>query len=194
MSTRRQFLAGLALAGSTLGSLAGLPSLITPAQAETASREAGVSLFGGVRTLDLYRPESGERLTLEYMRDGVWQEAAYSRICWLLRDVKAHDWVQMDTRIIAIMDWTQRYLAQFGYTSPLHILSGFRTLHTNSHTEGAAQNSMHLYGKAIDLQIPGLSADYLGRLFKWLCAGGVGIYDSKDFVHVDVGNVRSWRR
>jgi uncharacterized protein YcbK (DUF882 family) len=197
MTTRRQFLsAGLVLAamGSTLGSLA-LPSgFITPALAETASREAGVSLFGGARTLDLYRPAAGERLTLEYMRDGVWREGAYERICWLLRDVQAHDWVQMDTRIIAIMDWTQKYLAQFGYTSPLHILSGFRSLHTNEHTEGAAKDSQHLVGKAIDARIPGLSTEYLGRLFRWLSSGGVGIYDSKEFVHVDVGTLRNWRR
>lgn len=184
---RRQFLkSGLALAaqGSSVMLPFGFESL---AHADAISDAVGMPLSRGVRSLDMYRPDSGERLTLEYMRDGEWQPDAYNRICWLLRDVQAHEYVQMDTRVLAILDWTQRYLRQFGYTEPLHILSGYRTRRTNKNTEGSAKNSMHLVGKAVDVRIPGLSAEYLGRLYRWLAQGGVGVYDNKKFVHVDTG-------
>lgn len=201
MMDRRQFLkAGLGLAAASVGSGLlpfGFESL---AHAEAASQSVGIDLHSGSRTLDLYRKDSGERLTLEYMRDGQWNADAYNRICWLLRDVQAHQYVQMDTRLIAILDWSQSYLRQFGYNQPFIMLSGYRTQHTNDRTEGAKKDSQHLVGKAIDLRIPGLSAEYLGRLYRWLAAGGVGIYDSSNFVHVDTGpriskagHLREWR-
>jgi len=202
MMDRRQFLkAGLGLAAVSAGSGAlpfGFESL---AHAEAASQYVGIDLLSGSRTLDLYRPESHERLTIEYMRDGQWCGDAYNRICWFLRDIHVHQYVQMDTRIIAIMDWSQSYLRQYGYNQPFQILSGYRSLHTNERTEGAAKDSQHLFGKAIDMRIPGLSADYLGQLYHWLAAGGLGIYDSSNFVHVDTGprvtkagHLREWRR
>jgi uncharacterized protein YcbK (DUF882 family) len=192
MMDRRQFLkAGLVLAGAAAGSETLPFGFVSQVHAADASAATGVELVNGVRTLDLNRPDSHERLTLEYMRDGQWCGDAYNRICWLLRDVQAHRHVQMDTRLIAILDWTQRYLRQFGYTQPLHVLSGFRTQHTNQRTEGAAKNSQHLVGKAVDVRIPGLSAEYLGRLYRWLSQGGVGIYDSSNFVHVDTGPLRT---
>jgi len=155
--------------------------------------DLGFDLTKGARSLQLYRPQSGESLSITYMRDGSWQGDAYSRICWLLRDVSANAWVAMDPRLIAIMDWTQRFLRNHGYSSPLLITSGYRSLKTNSQLENAARNSQHLYGKAIDLRINGLSTSYLGQLFKWLGQGGVGTYESKNFIHLDTGRVRSWR-
>jgi len=188
---RRQFLkAGLAL-GATTGSF-GLP---TGFLGEAQAADLGFDLTNGVRRLDLYRPETGERLNIDFMTNGVWREDAYPRLCWLLRDFHANDWVQMDLRLLAILDWTQRYLRQYGYNQPLQILSAYRTRKTNKHTEGAAKDSQHMYGRAVDLRIPGLSAAYLGRLFQALSAGGVGIYDSKNFVHVDTGAAgRVWHR
>ena len=84
--------------------------------------------------------------------------------------------------------------------SPFHIISGYRSPKTNSmlraeggEATGVAKKSMHLEGKAIDLRIPGLSSEYLGKLFKWLAQGGVGIYTDAEFTHLDTGRVRSWR-
>ncbi|MEX3984160.1 DUF882 domain-containing protein [Paraburkholderia sp. EG287A] len=202
MMDRRQFLkAGLGLAAATMGGGLlpfGFESL---AHAEAASQFVGIDLLHGTRTLNLVRPENHERLSIEYMRDGQWCEDAYNRICWFLRDIHAHEYVQMDTRTIAILDWSQSYLKQYGYTQPFEILSGFRSRRTNEKTEGAAKDSQHLYGKAVDVRIPGMSVEYLGKLYHWLAAGGVGIYDSHNFVHVDTGprytkagHIREWRR
>lgn len=188
---RRQFLKKGLEAGLAAGSLA-LPFSF-PASALAKSEDLGFDLTRGSRSVALYRPSTGESLSLEYLRDGVWVEGAYARLCWLLRDVRAQQHVAMDVRLIATLDWTQRYLKQYGYTQPLHILSGYRSAQTNAGTEGAAKNSQHLYGKAIDIRIPGLSADYLGKLFSWLSQGGVGVYSDSSFVHIDTGRIRHWR-
>lgn len=186
---RRQFLK----TGLGLGVAAG--SMLLPAgfmdQAQAA--EVGFDLTQGSRVLKLYRPKTKETLHLEYLRNGVWQNSAYNHICWLLRDVQANQHVRMDTRLIAIMDWTQHFLAQYGYDGPLHILSGYRSPQTNSRIEGAAKNSQHMYGRAIDIRIPGISTEYLGRLYGWLSQGGVGVYHDDGFVHVDTGRIRAWR-
>lgn len=184
---RRQLLkAGLGAAGSLV-----LPvGLMTQAHAD--SMDLGFDMTRGSRTLNLVRPENGERLNIEYMRDGVWQGDAYNHICWLLRDIHVNEHVRMDTKLIAILDWTQRYLKRFGYTDPLHILSGYRSERTNNRTEGAKKNSQHLLGKAVDIRMPGLDAAFLGKLFLWLSQGGVGLYSDRNFTHIDTGNVRTW--
>lgn len=171
---RRQFLLGAAGAGVSLA----LPvtSLAVP---QTS-----------VRALDLYRPQANERLTLNYLVDGQWAPEAYKKLCWLLRDVQANEFVQIDLELIAILDWIQGYLKQYGYTTPIHVLSGFRTKKTNDKTEGAAKASFHLYGRAVDIRIPGLPVRYLGDLCAWLKQGGVGVYADKGFVHLDTGPVR----
>lgn len=148
----------------------------------------------GARTINLYRPATGERISGMYMHNGVWVEGAYEKICLILRDAQANSAVQMDHRLIAILDWVQRYLASHGYTQPVQITSGYRSPKTNAATEGAAKNSQHTQGRALDFAIPGVSAAYLGKLLNWLAQGGVGTYISKGFVHVDTGNVRSWVR
>lgn len=184
---RRQFLkAGLGLGASVAGSL-WLPGALQP-QALAANAPAA-----GVRSVDLYRPATRERLAVNYMLEGEWLSDSYSRLCWLLRDIQAQQYVQMDPTLIAILDWTQDYLRQFGYHEPIHILSGYRSLQTNMKTEGAARNSQHLYGKAVDFRVPGLPAAYLGQLMAWLSQGGVGVYENSGFVHVDTGQVRFWR-
>ncbi|GBG14359.1 sulfate adenylyltransferase [Novimethylophilus kurashikiensis] len=185
---RRQFLRmGLGLGAGLL------LSQLLQNNAEAAEPAFGFDLKTGIRTVDLWRPETRERLQLSYLQDGQWVDNAYPQLCWLLRDFHANEAVQMDPTLIAILDWTQHYLAQFGYTEPLQILSGYRSRRTNAHTEGAARNSQHLYGKAVDFRVPGLPAGYLGRLMAWLSQGGVGIYEKDGFVHVDTGRIRLWR-
>lgn len=193
---RRQFLHG-ALALATTGSL-GLPSLPVSASLSADALVQSFDLSQGRRTLDLYRSDTGERTGvgarggLLYLDHGVWVPGAYEQICWLLRDVQAGQAVRMDARLIAALDWVQRFLASYGYVEPIHVLSGFRSQATNNKIEGAAKNSQHLYGKAVDIRLPGLSAEYLSKLFSWLSQGGVGVYASRDFVHIDTGTIRHW--
>lgn len=190
MMDRRSFLQkGARLGAAAAGSLV-LPFGF-PAQAQAAS--SGFDLTRGPRVLNLYRPETGEKLHLEYLRDGQWQNRSYDHLCWLMRDIHVNKHVAMDYNLIAILDWLQWYLRQYGYTQPLQILSGYRSAETNRNIEGAAKASQHLLGKAIDLRIPGVPAEYLGKLVQWLSRGGVGVYNNSNFVHIDTGRVRTWR-
>ncbi|HDR9103578.1 TPA: YcbK family protein [Burkholderia vietnamiensis] len=187
---RRDFLK----AGACLGAIsAGGMMLPADVSAQALGPDLGLNLMQGPRTLNLVRPESGERFNFQYLQDGKWLDNAYPDLCWLLRDIHVNECVQIDYNLIGILDWTQWYLRQYGYNQPLEILSGYRSKYTNDRTEGAKKDSQHLYGKAIDLRVPGLSTEYLGRLFLWLSRGGVGVYPGKKFVHIDTGRVRTWR-
>lgn len=190
MIDRRTFLTkGARLGAAVAGGLVLPASFSAPAHAA----DLGLDLTRGSRVLNLYRPETGEKLHLEYLRNGQWQNQAYNYLCWLMRDIHINQHIAMDYKLIAIIDWMQGYLKQFGYTQPIQILSGYRSPATNQSTEGAAKDSQHLYGKAVDIRIPGLSAEYLGKLVQWLSRGGVGVYHDRNFVHIDTGRVRTWR-
>ncbi len=188
--SRRQFLA--ACAGAVL--TGAVPLTAVAGEAETVAFHApDFDLAKGRRTISLVRESTGERLNRTYMVDGNWEPRAYEDICHILRDTQASKTVQMNVRLIAILDWTGAFLRQYGYTKPIHVLSGYRTPATNSHTEGAARSSLHMRAMAADIYAPGVSAAYLAKLFRWLSAGGVGVYPSRNFVHVDPGRVRTWR-
>ncbi|KPC02235.1 Uncharacterized protein AC501_3521 [Pseudomonas amygdali pv. lachrymans] len=53
---------------------------------------------------------------------------------------------------------------------------------------------MHVKAKAADIRIPGVGTEALANLIKVIGVGGVGTYISKNFVHLDVGSVRTWRQ
>lgn len=145
------------------------------------------------REIALIRPATGEQANLCYWADGRVQLQGYVAACKLLRDVRANEAVQMDLRLLDIIWTMQAWLGQHGFTVPVHIHSGYRSLKTNQSTEGAAKNSMHLYGRAADISMPGIPSDYIGRLAQYLQGGGVGFYPGANFTHIDTGRVRTWR-
>src|SRR5690606_24841248 len=59
---------------------------------------------------------------------------------------------------------------------------------------GVAQNSQHMYGNAIDIQIPGVDLTTLRNIALRMQIGGVGFYPTSGwpFVHIDTGSVRHW--
>jgi len=187
--SRRKFLAS----GASLLIGATLPGLGFTKSAKTPFVPPEFNLSGKTRTIDWLRPATKERLTLTYLENGVWVPGAYDKICNLLRDVRVNKTAHIDASLIAILDWTQEFLRQYGHSEPLHILSGYRSPQTNSKLKNAARNSQHLHGKAVDFRAPGISSEYLGKLFRWLSSGGVGIYKNANYVHIDTGKVRTWR-
>jgi uncharacterized protein YcbK (DUF882 family) len=78
----------------------------------------------------------------------------------------------------------------------LHIISGYRSPATNAalhaQSDGVATHSLHMDGMATDIRIPGKDLALLRKTALSMKAGGVGYYPSSNFVHVDVGRVRSW--
>ena len=63
-------------------------------------------------------------------------------------------------------------------------------LHNN--TSGVAKKSLHMVGKAIDINLPGTDLAMLRKAAVSVKGGGVGYYPSSHFVHVDSGRVRYW--
>lgn len=79
-----------------------------------------------------------------------------------------------------------------GKTNPLiTINSAYRTARRNAHIEGAALNSMHIHGKAVDITVRGIENWQVAEMAKHFNGGGVGHYNT--FTHVDTGRLREWR-
>ncbi|WP_455233538.1 YcbK family protein [Geopseudomonas aromaticivorans] len=187
MATRRQFL-------SALASGAALIATGAYSSASSAAPDWRLQLLNKERVLRLHRRSSKETATLCYWRPGSgWDAKGYAAACHLLRDVSYQRAVQIDARLLDTLYIMQAWLAAFGRHHEIHILSGYRTPEHNSKLEGAAKNSLHLQGRAADILIPGLPTQVVGDMGRMISAGGVGFYPSRGFIHVDSGNIRTWR-
>jgi uncharacterized protein YcbK (DUF882 family) len=77
---------------------------------------------------------------------------------------------------------------------PITVTSWCRC-HSHNTNIGGHQNSDHLYGKAIDITVGHMGPYDLAAKameIKTLDNGGIGIYPSKNFVHLDVGSRSRW--
>jgi len=131
-------------------------------------------------------------LTRVYWANGRYIPDVLREFNRLLRDPRTGEMTMMDPRLL---DLLARVRAQTGLRQPFLVISGYRSPVTNALlrrvSRGVARNSMHMAGKAVDIQVPGITTRNLGRLLRSYDAGGVGIY--RRFVHVDTGPVRAWR-
>lgn len=153
------------------------------------------------RTLDLFRPASGERTKLLYWKDGEIIDSAYQQFCHILRDVHGKKTAPIDPKLLETLWATQAFIARFGMTKPLEVLSGYRTLESNKRLREdgipAARKSLHLEGKAADIRIGDLHEEVLGELIQSFKQGGVGFYFRANsrggWIHADTGLQRSWK-
>lgn len=154
--------------------------------------ESNVDFWSMPRKISLYRNETKESAELVYHANGKLNEREYYYACHILRDVRQNKAVLMDPKLLDLICAIQAWLKHYGYNGPIYINSGYRTLKTNGSLEGAAKNSMHLYGKAIDFRVPGLTPMQIGQIAAKFQAGGIGIYPTSNFIHLDTGGVRVW--
>jgi len=145
------------------------------------------------RGLHLYNTHTGEFLKTTYWAQGKYLPKSLMQVNKFLRDHRSGDIHQIDPRLLDLMAAMHR---KFGSKGAVHIISGYRSPHTNatlvSASDGVAHNSLHMTGKAVDIRIPGQSVKLVGRAAKAFKAGGVGTYPSSNFVHIDTGKVRYW--
>jgi uncharacterized protein YcbK (DUF882 family) len=145
------------------------------------------------RKVALYNMHTGESLRVEYWAKGRYTKDAIRAIERLMRDHRTGDVHSIDRRLIDVIYQLNRML---GGKQPVHVISGYRSPETNEYlrenSDGVAQNSYHMRGQAVDLQIPGRPLAQLRRAALKLRAGGVGYYPSSGFVHVDTGPIRRW--
>ncbi len=72
------------------------------------------------------------------------------------------------------------------------ITSSYRSPRGNRRA-GGARNSQHIFCKAVDIQVEGVSKWTLAKYLRTLPGrGGVGTYCRTKSVHIDIGSVRDW--
>lgn len=156
----------------------------------------GSDFWSRPRELWLKSQKTGESLKLAYWVEGQIIPDNYWRICALLRDVRENLMTSMDPLLLDLLRGVSGFYEAWQWPHPIIVTSGFRTLKTNNalRKEGAHRNSMHLYGKAADITIPGIPPSHIGTLVSNLRKGGVGIYPDRNFVHIDSNTeqVKTW--
>jgi uncharacterized protein YcbK (DUF882 family) len=129
--------------------------------------------------------------------DGTYRDAegpiarVMDELCVFLRDQHSGRMTSID---VGVVDFLANVMAATGQTSAV-VLSAFRTQETNAMlartTFGVAENSQHLYGRALDVRFGTRLADAVA-VARAMRRGGVGWYPHSGFIHLDSGPVRNW--
>jgi len=145
------------------------------------------------RRLSFDNLHTGEKLDLPYWIEGDYVPETLAEINHVLRDHRTGQVAAIDT---GLLDLLHRVNAALGTSQPFQVISGYRSPASNqmlsSNSSGVAKRSLHMEGKAIDIRLPGIQLADLHRTGLMLRSGGVGYYPGSNFVHLDVGRVRTW--
>lgn len=175
--------------GRLVGGAALLVGIALPSQTQTAIAN------GDTRTLYLYHSHTGESITATFRVNGAYDPNVLEKLNWFLRDWRNNDTTRMDPRLFDVV-WEVYRTA--GVTDPIVIYSAYRSPATNAmlrrRSSGVAEYSQHMVGRAMDTTLPGMSMERIREIGMRLQRGGVGYYPGSNFVHLDVGSVRSWPR
>ena len=179
--SRRQFLKTVAY-----GSLMAMGS--------TNIVHAAYTTFTAHKTLNLEHHHTGEKLSVTYFENGRYIRPALREISYLLRDYHNSEIYPIDP---SLLDQLHDVKLLLGVKKPFQIVSAYRSPETNAnlrrHSRGVAKHSLHMEGKAIDIRIDGVGSSYIRNAALALHKGGVGYYPRSNFVHIDTGDVRTWR-
>lgn len=167
--------------------------MAAPVLAEAATTKPPALSNLPERSLSFYNLHTTESLKTVYWHRGDYVPSALDEINRVLRDHRTDETHEIDPRLLDLLcdlrlrlDTRETFQIISGYRSP----ATNALLHANS--DGVATRSLHMDGKAIDIRIPGRALSLLRKTALSIKAGGVGYYPSSNFVHVDVGRVRSW--
>jgi uncharacterized protein YcbK (DUF882 family) len=159
--------------------------------------KAAATASGGQKyVLHLHHLHTGEDLDVVYRIGDRYIPEALDKLNYFLRDHRTNDVSHYDPKEFDVL---HSVLVRLGRpNSTIDVVCGYRTpwsnnfLRTRSAVTGVAKNSQHMLAKAIDIRIPGVQTRTLRDVALSLKAGGVGYYPVSQFVHVDVGPVRTW--
>lgn len=162
-----------------------LPALAAaaPARAEEPAR----------RWLRVYNTHTREELEAVFFEGSAYVPAQLGMLDWMMRDHRTGELVPMRQELF---DLLFELAAEAGVEPRYEIISGYRSPATNAMlaatTGGVSTQSLHMQGLALDVRLTGLPTERLRDLALARGAGGVGYYPRSDFVHLDLGRVRSW--
>ena len=145
------------------------------------------------RSLSLYNVHTHEEAYAIYWQEGRYNPKGLYHVDYILRDFRANQIMKIDPRLVDLLHTISTIVDP---DLPVHIISGYRSPQTNARLRvtrrGIAKGSLHMSGQAADIRIPSVPTDHLRQVAMDLKRGGVGFYPDSDFVHVDIGPVRSW--
>jgi len=154
-------------------------------------RARAVARSPAVRRLRLVNSHTGETFEGTYRDDKGPILRVMEELCVFLRDYHSGEKTQMD---IGVIDFMADVMAAVGETSAT-VFSAYRTAMTNAAlartTFGVAENSQHLYGRALDIRFGSKLVDAV-VVARRMMRGGVGWYPHCGFMHIDIGPVRNW--
>lgn len=168
---RRSFLGGILLS-----------PLLLASQAQAASK---------ARIINVVNAHTGARFKGIYAVDQDYFAGPLDRFSEIAKDHHANKTRRMHPATLDII-WIYQTVLRL---DEVVLLSGYRTPETNANTEGAARNSYHMRGMALDLAIKGRQpVREVGQRMRRYIGGGIGLYHAHDFVHLDVGPQRDWEK
>ena len=146
-----------------------------------------------VRSVSFVHTHTGEKLTAAYWMDGEYQPEVLQQVNHLLRDFRTNEVHVIDPPLLDVLFELR---TRVGSERAFHVISAYRSPKTNEmlrrSSNGVAEHSMHMLGKAIDVRLESFPTARLAEVARSLRRGGVGYYQASDFVHVDTGRVRYW--
>jgi uncharacterized protein YcbK (DUF882 family) len=153
------------------------------------------SLAGAtMRSVALDNLHTGESLEAVYWADGDYIPDVLDAVNVHLRDFRTGDVHRIDPRLLDLLDAVN---IRTGTRSRFQVISGYRSEATNAllreRSEEVAKKSFHMSGMAIDVRLPDVDLSRLHGAALSLGLGGVGYYPESNFVHMDVGPLRSWQ-
>jgi uncharacterized protein YcbK (DUF882 family) len=196
--SRRNLLRGLggAAAAASSAGLFGAKALASPVGPAIAPARAVTTApvrATDVRRVWIHNLHTGDKLDAVYYENGRYVPDALAEAMKALRDWRNGQEHVMDPRLFDALNTIHGRLEA---NAPFQIISGYRSPATNAmmhaRSEGVAEHSQHMLGKASDVRIEGVDLTHLRNAALSLKAGGVGYYPVSNFVHVDVARVRQW--
>ena len=175
-----------------LGCLTALILALIPGTTETAVAN------GDTRTIYLHHAHTGEDIAATYLVNGQYDSRVLEQLNWFLRDWRRDEPTNMDPRLFDVV-WEAYRNAGAG-NQVINVVSAYRSPETNAmlraRSRAVAKYSQHMLGKAMDTTMPGMPMSQVREIGMRMQRGGVGYYPNANtpFVHLDVGNVRSWPR
>ena len=144
-----------------------------------------------LRRLSLADAHTGESFDGPYRDDLGPIALAMDELSHFLRDHHSGERIAID---VGVIDFLAAVMDAVGATRAT-VLSGYRTRATNAMlartTFGVADNSQHIYGRALDIHL-GTRLEDAMRAAREMRRGGVGWYPHSSFIHLDSGPVRNW--
>lgn len=174
------------------GAFTVLVTAATPSLTETAVAN------GDTRTINLYHAHTQESIAATYLVNGQYDQNVLQQLNWFLRDWRRDEPTNMDPRLFDVV-W-EAYRSAGAGNEVVKVVSAYRSPETNAmlraRSRAVAKYSQHMLGKAMDTTMPGMPMSHIREIGMRMQRGGVGYYPTAGtpFVHLDVGNVRSWPR